>query len=106
MEGRASSVILRINNDLGTSSIKKCESAGIELSTQAKRALQSFDVEAEYSRAYATRSEVVKHKLIQQNNKIQEHSEYKRVTKTKSDYRKGQLDVSPSINTAWQRHIC
>ena len=98
MEGRASSAIHRINNDPGTSSIKKCESAGIELSTRAKRALRSFDVEAEYSRDYATRSEVVKHKLIQHSNKIQEHSEYKRVTKTKSDYRKGQLDASPSTS--------
>ena len=98
MEGRASSAIHRINNDPGTSSIKKCESAGIELSTRAKRALRSFDVEAEYSRDYATRSEVVKHKLIQHSNKIQEHSEYKRVTKTKSDYRRGQLDASPSTS--------
>ena len=33
------------------------------------------------------------------SNKIQEHSEYKRVTKTKSDYRKGQLvDTSPSTS--------
>ena len=98
MEGRASSAIHRINNDPGTSSIKKCESAGIKLSTRAKRALRSFDVEAEYSRDYATRSEVVKQKLIQHSNKIQEHSEYKRVTKTKSDYRKGQLDASPSTS--------
>ena len=64
MEGRASSAIYKINNDSGTSSIKKCESAGIELSTRAKRALRSFDVEEEYSRDYATLSEVVKHKLI------------------------------------------
>ena len=59
MEGRASSAIHRINNDPGTSSIKECESAGIELSTRAKRALRSFDVEAEYSRDYATRSEIM-----------------------------------------------
>ena len=104
MEGRASSAIHRINNDPGTSSIKKCESAGIELSTRAKRALRSFDVEAEYFRDYATRSEVVKHKLIQHSNKIQEHSEFKCVTKTKSDYRKGQLDASPSTSRLRNDH--
>ena len=70
MEGGASSAIHRITYDRGTSSIKKCESAGIELSTRAKRALWSFDVEAEYSRDYARQSEVVKHKLIQNSNKI------------------------------------
>ena len=98
MEGRASSAIHRVNNDPGTSTVKKCESLGIELSTRTKRALRSIDVVAEYTREYATRSKVVKHKLIQQSNKIQDHLEYKRVSKTKSDYKKGQLDMAPSTS--------
>lgn len=92
MEGRASSAIHRLNNDPGTSSLKKCEHAGIELSSRTKCALKSFDATADYARNYARRPEVVKHKLVQHSAKIQEHSEYKRVSKTKSDYRKGQLD--------------
>ena len=52
-----------------------------------------------YSIKDCDRSQVVKHKLIQHSNKIQEHSEYKRVTKTKSGCRKGQLvDTSPSTS--------
>ena len=98
MEGRDSSAIHRVNNDPGTSTVKKCESLGIELSTRTKRALRSIDVVAEYTREYATRSKVVKHKLIQQSNKIQDHLEYKRVSKTKSDYKKGQLDMAPSTS--------
>ena len=39
--------------------------------------------------------------LIQHSNKIQEQSECKRVTKTKSDYRKGQLDASP-LSGMWR----
>ena len=98
MEGRASSAIHRVNNDPGTFAIKKCETSGIELSSRTKRALRSIDVCAEYSREYGTRSNVVKHELIQQSNKIQDHLEYKRVSKTKSDYKKGQLDQAPSTS--------
>ena len=64
MEERASSAIHRVNNDTETSPIKKCETSGIELSSRTKHALRSLDVCAEYSRDYATRSNVVKHKLI------------------------------------------
>ena len=98
MKGRASSAIYRVNNDPGTSAIKKCETSGIELSSLIKRALRSIDVCAEYSRDYATRSKVVKHKLMQQSNKIQDHLVYKRVSKSKSDYKKGQLDSAPSTS--------
>ena len=96
MEGRGSSAIHRVNNDPGTSTIKKCENSGIELSSRTKRALTAADRDADYHRNYAKRSEVVKHKLVVHSNKIQAHSEYKQTNKVKSDYRKGQLDPIPS----------
>ena len=34
MEGRVSSAVHRVNNDPGTSTIKKCENSGIELSSR------------------------------------------------------------------------
>lgn len=87
MEGRVSSAIHRVNNDPGTSTIKKCENSGIELSSRTKRALTAADRDADYHRNYAKRSEVVKHNLIVHSNKIQAHSEYKQTNKVKSDYR-------------------
>ena len=96
MEKTPSPAIYRINYDPETSSIKKCESAGIELSSCLKKALRSFDVNAEFYRDHATLSVVVKHKCIQHSCEIQEHSEYKRITSIKSNYRKGQLDAPPS----------
>ena len=98
MEWRASSAIHRVNNDPGTSAIKKCETAGIERSARTKRALRSIDVAAEYTRDYVTRSKVVKHKLIQYSNKIQDHLDFKRVSQTKLDFKKGQSDTIPSTS--------
>ena len=43
MEGRVSSAIHRVNNDPETSTIKKCENSGIELSSRTKRALTAAD---------------------------------------------------------------
>ena len=96
MEGRGSSAIHRVNNDPGTSAIKKCEYSGIELSSRTKRALSAADRDSDYHRNYSKRSEVVKHKLVVNSKRIQAHSEYKQSTKVKSDYRKGQLDHIPS----------
>ena len=87
MEGPVSSAIHRVNNDPETSTIKKCENSGIELSSRTKRALTAADRDADYHRNYAKRSEVVKHNLIVHSNKIQAHSEYKQTNKVESDYR-------------------
>lgn len=103
MEGRGSSAIHRINNNPGTSAMKKCENAGVELSSRAKRALSALDRDADYHRNYSKRSEVVKHKLILHSNKIQEHSEFKQTNSVKSDYRKGQLDPASRTDHAYSR---
>ena len=83
MEGRVSLAIHRVNNDPETSTIKKCENSGIELSSRTKRALTAADRDADYHRNYAKRSEVVKHNLIVHSNTIQAHSEFKQTNKVK-----------------------
>ena len=87
MEGRVSSAIHRVNNDPETSTIKKCENSGIELSSRTKRALTAADRDADYHKNYAKRSVVVKHNLIVHSKKIQAHSEHKQTNKVKSDHR-------------------
>ena len=52
MEGRVSSAIHRVDNDPGTSTIKKCENSEIELSS-----LTAADRDADYYRNYAKRSD-------------------------------------------------
>ena len=58
MEGRVSSAIHRVNNDPATSTIKKCENSGIELSSRTKRALAAADRDADY------------HKIMQRDRKL------------------------------------
>ena len=101
MEGWCSSAIHRVNNDPGTSTIKKGENSRIDLSSRTKHSLTAADMDADNHRNYAKRSEhnfklVVKHKLVVHSNKTQAHSDYKQINNFKSDYRKGHQDPFPS----------
>ena len=64
MDGRGSSAIHRVNNDAGTSTVKKCKNSGIELSSRIKRALTAADRDADYHRNYAKRPELLNINLL------------------------------------------
>lgn len=50
MTGRASSAIHRLNNNLGSSTIAKCEATGVQLSSPCLRTLTKMDRDQEYQK--------------------------------------------------------
>ena len=71
---------------------------GVRLSEKATYSLQQMQKEETYQRQYSKKPETVKHKLLSKGRQLQEHLQYKKTHSTKSDNRKGQLDLTPSTS--------
>ena len=93
MPGRASSTIHKLNNGLKNYTIQKCKHSGFELSARVKCSLHQMDKETDYQTRYLRRPQVVKRQLLQHDNKIQEHLQYKQLSQCQqAGYQKGLLD--------------
>ena len=87
VHGHLSSTIHRLNNGITGSAEKKLDRMGVHLSEKATYSLQQMQKE-----------ETVKHTSLSKGRQLQEHLQYKKTHSTKSDYRKGQLDPTPSTS--------
>jgi len=94
MEGRLHSMIHRRNNLPGTSTRLKCESAGVQYSDSGKRRLARIDQQFLYRQEYHKKEKIKTRRNKQQGRKMEEHHLYRQEHRTKSDYRKGQLDMN------------
>ena len=98
IHGRLSSTIHRLNNGVADSAEKKLGCLGIRLSEKAANSLHQMQREETYQRQYSKKPETVKRKLLSKGRQLHEHLKYKKTHSTKSDYRKGQLDPTPTTS--------
>ena len=88
MEARLSSGVHRNNNKPGTSAILKCDHHGIKLSDSSKSHLARMDKKFTYQREYEKRPEVIKRRLQQSAQRLNEHKAYKDLHGKNPDYKK------------------
>ena len=99
VHGRLASTIHRLNNGIASSAQQKLEHLGVHLSDKATSSLTAMENREQYEKEYAHRSSVKARKVLTQGRNVREHLQYKKDNPAaRSDYRKGQLDPSPSTS--------